>query len=263
MYNDTSQIKKMLMVIFLGAFSVRVCAVLMGSNCRGVWQTARPLLSTPQVSDSITQLVLVATIVTLHFIWFLLLRPFEETKDAGPELCASIVDILTYAGGLALVVLARTSNGSSDPQTFLLISRAMLIFQGAGFAVYMLTQTSSVIWTFKDLLEARRLGKLAKRFRDVKGCPSYQQAVVKRFANRWLNRVLRRPLPGWPRLGPWTLEEQALVLALIEYYYQHTKGVDVDERLIRGLPSSLGYSFVWSIVGEAPVLGSLRLARRL
>ena len=208
--------------------------------------------SPPQATDSIAQLVLVALIAVLYLFWFLALRPFEETKDAGPELFACIVDVLTYAGGLVLVVLAHvmSPSSSSGPYAFLVISRAMLIFQGAGFVVFITTQMASMYWSVQDALKARRLGAVAKRVRDVKNCASYKEIVVKRFANRWLNRVLRRPLPGWPRLGPWTLEEQALVLSLIEYYYEHTKGVEVDERLIRGLPSSLGYAYVWSVVGE-------------
>ena len=203
-----------------------------------------------QTPNSIAQLILVSLVAVLHLLWFLFLRPMEQMADAASELFTSIVEILTYAGGLTLVVLARSSSGGGDPNTFLVISRAMLIFQGAGFAVFMLTQMSSIYWTFKGIAENRRKDKVEQRFRDIKGCPSYQQVVVKRFANRWLNRVLQRPLSGWPRLGPWTLEEQALVLTLIEYYYQQTNGSGISEKLLRDLPKSLDYPFVWSVVGE-------------
>ena len=273
-YNDTNQTKTMLYVILLGSFSVSgtPCPCHLqprlapcgkaprysrtGRDQCGTQgdQNVRPLL-TSQAPNSIAQLVLVSLVAVLHLLWFLFLRPMEQTSDAASELFTSIVEILTYAGGLTLVVLARTSSGGGDPNTFLVISRAMLIFQGAGFAVFILTQMSSIYWTFKGIAENRRMDKVDQRFRDVKGCPSYQQVVVKRFANRWLNRVLRRPLLGWPRLGPWTLEEQALVLTLIDYYYQQTNGASISEKLLRELPKSVGYPFVWSVVGECRSTG--------
>ena len=215
-----------------------------------------------QAPNSIAQLVLVSLVAALHLLWFLFLRPMEQTTDAASELFTGIIEILTYAGGLTLVVLARTLGGSnSGPRAFLVISRVMLVFQAAGFLVLVIKQAGTITHTIQDLLKAQREAKLAKRIRDVANCASYRHIVVKRCANRWLNRVLRRPLPGWPRLGPWTLEEQALVLALIEYYYQHVNGAEVDEKLVRGLPSSVGYSFVWSVVGESPGRRDAHLAR--
>ena len=250
-YNDTSQLKKLLYVIFLGSFSVSAASHAQHED-HEVGRTNAAPIGTFQAPNSIAQLVLVSLVASIYLVWFLLLHPFEETKDGAPELFACIMDVLTYAGGLVLVVLANVTSpsSSSGPYAFLVISRVMLVFQAAGFAVFIATQTASVFWTVKHVMEGLKLRGIEKRVRDVKNCASYKQIVVKRFANRWLNRVLQRPLPGWPRLGPWTLEEQALVLALIEYYYHRTSGAEIDQKLIKGLPRSVGNSFIWSVVGE-------------
>ena len=78
----------------------------------------------------------------------------------------------------------------------------------------------TIFYTVAGLIQSRRALKVRRAFRSVTNSEDYLNIVVKRYANRWLNRVLRRPIQGWPRLGDWTLEEQAFVLTLCDFYYK-------------------------------------------
>ena len=119
-----------------------------------------------------------------------------------------VIELCVYLGGLTLVIIPRVNGDRGNTAAFLLLSRLMLVLQAVALVVCITNQCASIYYTALDTLELFRNRKFRRAVRDVQNCESYKLIVVKRFANRWTNLTLQKPITGWPRLGPRTEQEK-------------------------------------------------------
>lgn len=117
------------------------------------------------------------------------------------------------------------SNGGGNAETFVVLSNVMLAVQGFGFFFFLLimiyTNTKLVRMAIREHLNNKRKEKMRlivlAQMKD-QSREWHELVLGKKYANRWLNRVFGRPLKGWPRLGPVTEDEKAVLVHAVEEF---------------------------------------------
>lgn len=135
---------------------------------------------------------------------------------------AALVEIATYLCGILLVgfSIKYADNAAGQQHLFNNLSFAMLSLQAAAFAVFLFFQIVKAAQVVHTLATRKLWAKVENAKRALRSHPEYAERVLARkYANRWSNRALHRPIPGWPKLGDVNRDEVALVLAALEDYY--------------------------------------------
>lgn len=89
------------------------------------------------------------------------------------------------------------------------------LFVNIALTIWGIYTTCRDIWRWIKL--QRSLHKL--KVLTINKSPEWRYQIrIKRYANRWMDRTLGRPLTGWPRISPVTADDRLLLRFVVERY---------------------------------------------
>lgn len=172
------------------------------------------------VAQTRTQAGLLLFLCSINIFWLVVIRPFEDPQEGFLELTTLIFELITFSisSTIAITTLSMGSMKEGEPDKIVRLNTAMAAVQGAGFffflTVSVISSTFLIVRIIKEYRE--RKIKAADRARDQVALAIHEKEfaeylISKKFANRWMNKVLKRSVDGWPRLGPYSAEDRAII----------------------------------------------------
>ncbi|CAG9460668.1 unnamed protein product [Pedinophyceae sp. YPF-701] len=181
-------------------------------------------------------------LMSVNILLLVTFQPYAANLDQLIDVLQSVCEYVAVWLILAIIIAVETISDPTDrADTAKTLGDILMIFLLAGFALNLISQIYDVTTELIDfLLFSTSLRE--KRLEDVREVVEEESRAErdhllgKKYANRWMLAVLKRPAEGWPRLGPLTDEEEVYWQSVVA---QHRVGLYSSARFrFGGLTSS-------------------------